>query len=177
MAIALLLTLTRGAWVGCAMALVLTVGIVGWQMRDALPPISRKTWLIAVVVLLAGIGCAAANPVVRERMRNVVNWRDTTVQSRFIYMQSAIGMFRARPLCGWGVGTFTVVSPQFRPAANITESGVSINQVATAALPHNMPLQIAAEMGLCGSIPYAVLVLVILSFGWRNHQLSPGSAG
>jgi len=174
MAIAMVLTLSRSAWVGFAAAVLLLGPAVAWHYRGALP---RPVKLGAMATVAALIVLALLIPPVRARLRSMTNLRDATVQSRLVYMQSAWNMFRARPLAGWGVGTFTLIAPEFRPATNVQEGGVSINRVAALALPHNLPLQTAAETGLLGVVPFLLLALLALGAGLWLRNASPWQWG
>jgi len=162
LAAAMVLTLTRGAWVGFAACALLLGPAIGWHYRASLP---RPVKIGAAAAVTALLVLAMLTPAVRGRLRSMANLRDATVQSRLVYMQSAWNMFRARPAAGWGVGTFTLIAPEFRPATNIEEGGVSINRVAALALPHNLPLQMAAETGLFGLLPFLVLLLGAMGAG------------
>lgn len=167
MLLALVLTLTRGAWLALAVTILLLAILAGWLFREAIP---RCAVAIAVPVLLLLLALAALNPAIRTRAHSMVNMHDYTVKSRLVYMRSALGMFHAHPLQGWGLGTFMIVSAQFRPLSNIVEGGVSINQSLADALPHDYPLQIAAEMGLLGLLPYLLLILCLLYSGFHARK-------
>jgi len=162
LAVAMVLTLSRSAWVGFAASVLLLGPAIGWHFRASLPRVVKIGAVAAVAALLM---LALLTPAVRARLQSMANLRDATVQSRLVYMQSAWNMFRARPVAGWGVGAFTLIAPEFRPATNIEEGGVSINRVAALALPHNVPLQVAAETGLSGLIPFLALLLGAIGAG------------
>ena len=170
MLLALALTLTRGAWLALALTLLLLAILIIWLFRTAIP---RRAFSIALPAVFILLILLAMNPAIRIRAHGMFNLHDSTVQSRLVYMRSALGMFRARPLQGWGPGTFMLVSAQFRPLSTIVESGISINQMFCDALPHNLPLQLAAEMGLLGVIPYLLLLLCILYSAFRARHGTP----
>lgn len=174
LAVALVLTLARSAWLGFAAALLLLGPAVAWHYRTSLPRAVKFGALAAVAALIV---LALLTPAVRARLQSMANLRDATVQSRLVYMQSAWNMFLARPATGWGVGTFTLIAPEFRPATNIEEGGVSINRVAALALPHNLPLQTAAETGLFGVIPFQALLLGAMGAGLWLRNASPWQWG
>ena len=66
-------------------------------------------------------------------------------------------MFRARPIFGWGVGTFQIYFPRFR-SSGYSKQGVSHNTQHA----HNEYLEIATELGIIGL--GAFLAVIILYF-------------
>jgi hypothetical protein len=162
---ALLFTMARAAWVGLLLA-VLVVGVLA-GVRARAVGVRLTGWLLVVAggVLLAVACAAAVHPGLRARLGSVVRMEDATVQTRLVYMRGAAAMFLARPVQGWGVGNLKIVFPQYRPSSDLHELGLPLNRGYASALPHNLPLQIAAEMGLLGLVPF-VWVLVGLVRGW-----------
>jgi len=63
-------------------------------------------------------------------------------------------MFRAKPLLGWGLGTFPVVYPQFRSFY----TNFFINEA------HDDYLQLLAEMGVLG---FAMMVWFVVLVFWK----------
>jgi len=79
---------------------------------------------------------------------------DLGVAGRAAYWQGAWDMFRARPLFGWGAGTYGVVYPQF-------QQGVLLY----AKYPHNAYLEMLAETGIIGALPFFLLLGSIVGVG------------
>jgi O-antigen ligase len=128
-AMGLVLTLTRGAWLGF---------LVG---ATALSFFLRRFWgLVAMggVLLLALLLLPPSGPL-QGRFRNLED--PTTMRERLYMWQSGFGIVRDHPLTGVGPGQVKAVYPRYaRPeAVRKTTSHV-----------HNTPLQIAAERGLLG---------------------------
>ena len=161
MTFALLLTQTRSAWLGLAVTLVLFALLALWRRiacGQGIAPIVPVTALLVIVVML-GLGLLL--PQLRARLLSIGNTHDETRITRIVYMTAAWRMFRARPLTGWGPGTLRQIFPQFRPSSHIYENGLPLNRGYSASLPHNWPLQIAAEMGASGLLPFAILLIVL----------------
>ncbi len=60
-------------------------------------------------------------------------------ENRWVWWKEALGAFGAKPITGWGAGSFPVVHLLYRHnALSVTE-------------PHNVPLQFLAETGLVGA--------------------------
>jgi hypothetical protein len=60
--------------------------------------------------------------------------------NRWVWWHEAAGAFSARPVAGWGAGSFPTVHLLYR------QDSLSVSQ------PHNVPLQFLAETGLIGTI-------------------------
>ena len=171
---ALAFTLTRGAWAGLVLGLLL-LAVWYFSMPGRCPVMrcSRQAWWITGVAVLALLAVCAGSAPLRQRWSSIANLRDATVQTRLLYMRGAGRMFLARPISGWGANTIAPVFPQFRPSTQLFEQGMPINESMISSLPHNLPLQIAAEMGLLGLIAFAWLLVVA---GRVGRQVEHGDA-
>jgi O-antigen ligase len=72
---------------------------------------------------------------------------ETSAAARVQLFQFAVEMFEKRPLIGAGTGGFETLSP------------AALGPVADA-YPHNAILQVAAELGLLGLVPFLGVVLI-----------------
>lgn len=175
---ALLLTGARSAWLALFLMLLIMPVIFFLRLqRGEMPAKQRKSLIISgLVALVLLFGVIFAIPSVRSRVTSVAELgssENTTVKTRIIYMTGAWNMFRARPVTGWGSGRFRIVMPQYRPGGNgAMESGMPIDRGYCTALPHNLPLQTAAEMGLVGLIPAFLIVIVMFVTAWREMRYS-----
>ncbi|QBI20740.1 O-antigen ligase domain-containing protein [Egibacter rhizosphaerae] len=91
------------------------------------------------------------------------------VGPRLLYWETAWAMFRAEPLTGVGVGRFSAHYREFRPPEGATEYESTL--IADSA--HSVPLDIAAQAGLLGLVPYVAFVVgvgVALVVGLRRTQ-------
>ena len=144
---ALLLTYSRGAYVGLGVFLV-AAGALLWPLR-------RRAWpVLLLVVMVAGISVARL-PSVGLRAAGISLDQGDTAASRLFIWTTAIRMWRAHPLWGTGIGTFNDAYSAFRPEGVLTT-------YAALRIPgsaHNDYLQVLAETGLGGS---AVLGLALL---------------
>ena len=66
-------------------------------------------------------------------------------QVRLVIWRGALSMFLAKPIFGWGLGTFQINFPQFR-ASDYSRKGVSHNTLHA----HSEYLEAAAELGVIG---------------------------
>jgi O-antigen ligase len=137
MMITIVLTKSRGGFIGLAVMLAaLVVGSV--RVRPAMG-------VAAVVAVLAAVPLAPAS--FWERMVSIVDQDlDTTGsrQARLDLMKEALRVFAANPVFGVGLGQFLNYDPAGRLGAwNVT---------------HNTPLQVAADLGIVGLVPFVYLI-------------------
>lgn len=162
MTVAFVLAASRGAW-----ASLVASGLL------ILPFVHRKKLLKRV--LLGLILCGAAIyfalshfdlSVAAARARTIFEGVGIDEMRIQIWM-GAVDLIKARPLAGWGIGTFIYVFPQFRP--------IGISHVWTIDYAHNDYLHMAAELGLPGLFLIAWLIVVTVWSGLREFSDSQGS--
>jgi O-antigen ligase len=110
LAFGLVLTISRGAWIGLALALTawpLVVARGSWARRAALGGAALVAFLLGV----AAIG--AASPRVRERFVQLVH--DAGERSRPIMWHAAWQLLRERPVLGTGAASYNVRFEKYRP--------------------------------------------------------------
>jgi putative inorganic carbon (hco3(-)) transporter len=134
----IVLTKSRGGFVGLAAMLVMLV-VSSVRVRPAVG-------VAAVVAVLAAVPLAPAS--FWERMVSIFDQeRDTTGsrQARIDLMKEGVRVFAAHPVLGIGLGQFINYDPTTRKEAwNVT---------------HNAPLQVAAELGVVGLVPFIYLIV------------------
>ncbi len=85
-------------------------------------------------------------------------------ENRWVWWKEAAGAFTARPIAGWGAGSFAVVHLLYR------RDTLSVNQ------PHSVPLQFLAETGIVGALLGLGALVILLIAGIRTvRRLAPGS--
>jgi O-antigen ligase len=124
--VALVLTLTRGAWVGACAAVGLLLVLRDFRLAALLP---------VVVALLF----AFAPETVTSRMMSIFDLRDPSNSDRLSMMRAGAAMVQDHPFTGVGPDMIPRVYASYR-----VEGAVN----ATNPHLHNVPLQIAAERGL-----------------------------
>ena len=152
---ALLLTYSRGAYIGLAVFLV-AAGALLWPLR-------RRAWPVLLLVVTAAGLSVARLPSVGLRAAGITLDQGDTAASRLFIWSTAIRMWRAHPLWGTGIGTFNDAYSAFRPEGVLTT-------YAALRIPgsaHNDYLQVLAEAGLAGSalLGLALLWALILAAG------------
>lgn len=134
--VALLLTLSRSAWVTVLVEALLLGAMIVRRRR-------ARTVLIVGALGLAGLGVlelfdSAVSSVLLERIRTLTDASYSSNLDRLILWQAAIRMIVANPLLGAGYGTFAALFDIFNRLGNI--------QLFNHA--HNTYLQVGAETGL-----------------------------
>jgi O-antigen ligase len=124
--VALVLTFTRSAWVGAAVAVGLLL-----TLRDF-----RLTALLPIVLAAAFVLSPHA---ITTRMTTMFSTKDPSNQDRLAMMEIGSKMIADHPLTGVGPNMVERVYPQYREATAVQKNQPHL---------HNVPLQIAAERGL-----------------------------
>lgn len=173
MAMALYFTYSRSGW----LVAVLAVALAAW---------SRLGWkrALAVLVVLTLVLTASLLLVRSPRYRKttmqlfeatlgiVKNGRlelatpvNKLTGGRYGLVEGGLAMFAARPVAGWGLGSFPTVYPEYRPPD------------APSALreSHNSAVTVAAEMGAIGLALLAWTIVIVVRLVWQSFIESEGA--
>ena len=126
--------------------------------------------LPAIAALLAGAAVLAALPPVRARLGGLAaNLRagrlDAVTSNRLAPWAAAVEMVRARPLLGFGPGTFGAEFASHRVAAELRQRRRMVHPKITSGFgeAHCEPLHAAAELG----VPAAIAALgALVALAW-----------
>jgi hypothetical protein len=150
---AIVLTGSRGALVGMAVAGVVALALV--------PPRSRKT-ILCMSALGAAMLLVLAHDQFWERMHTIQDYNtEESAHSRFELIEPTLHMFRDHPL-GVGHEGFRTLSPRYVPAQLLSEDGTRS--------PHTTVLAVLAEQGAVGIALYALLNLSVLGALFRARR-------
>ncbi|MEU0658979.1 O-antigen ligase family protein [Streptomyces lavendulocolor] len=169
LAVPLVVSFSRGAWIATAGACVLLLALCG--VRRAV-----RVGLAAGalgVVLVAGLGIGSQ--LVQERVASISQVTaapDRSVTDRYTMWAAAAGMWRAEPLTGVGLKGF----PHYRDShASLALSSGSDTAGAGRGFqrqpllsPHNMYLLVLGEQGLLGLLTVAGSWLALLGCALRR---------
>jgi len=124
---ALMMTLTRNAWIGVGAAIVLILAL--WKPKA-----------LVLAPIFAGLLYLAGPAAVQSRLRSVFDGRDPSNIARLEYARAGLKIISERPLFGTGPNTVHVVfqDPKYE-LGDYARHNVHL---------HNNFLQIAAERGL-----------------------------
>ncbi len=156
--VTLILTFTRGAWVGSLAGMAAVVGL--WL---------RNRWF-RVTNLLFVLGLAAVAGTVMLPLSGLVltRWSGTAEDSLMVRKNldtAALGMISQYPIFGVGWDNFADKAPDF---------GVGFSWQREGAIhkAHNLYLAVASEAGLPGLIIFMSLLLMLFHVGWNTLQVN-----
>jgi O-antigen ligase len=164
--IATVTAFARSAWVAGGVSLV-AIGVMLWRHKFLA---NRKTITLALVIVLA-VGSIAVATSREEsgvknlgaRVQSIFQFGEGSAKSRFSIWRSALAATKARPLTGFGPDTFRLVFPRFKEA----EYTQQVGRLSVADNVHNYPLQLAATLGIPGSLLFYAVMFSGIYWGWR----------
>lgn len=140
----LALSLFRVSWLSAVIVLVVTVGF-----RPRRPIRSYGVVLTAGLLSLIALVPLESLPVFNTRLSNTTN-----VNGRFATYIQAFHIFQAHPLFGVGVNQYNATAS--------TLNGIYINGVSSVDFAHSSFLDVLAEQGLVGILPFVALSLGLI---------------
>ncbi|MBT9315232.1 O-antigen ligase family protein [Leptothoe spongobia] len=155
-AIALYSSGSRGAWLGSSVALLISFGTVLWQSHG------KQRWQVFLISFLCAGGVILlflSNP----RIRSFDIHRQGPTFDRILMVRAAGNILNHRPLVGVGPGNMAHAYNVYRPI----EGGTGLEM---AQQLHNLPVQIAGELGYAGLIVYGWLLFNIAKLWIRLNQ-------
>jgi O-antigen ligase len=172
---ALIMSWSRGAWLGLAAAVAATfLAVVARSGRAA---VLAVVFVVLIVYLLLAGGLALVPPSIIQRFSDFLPYvgvgdvrgveitdANFAILERMAHWQSALDMWRDRPWLGVGIGNYESVYARYRLPLWPYALGHA----------HNYYLNIAAEAGLLGLLAYLVLWGAALVGAWRAAWRSSG---
>lgn len=170
--IALVLTLSRAAWLSLAASLVVTLG---WFVRAKAGRVSGRRLLatlamgfvlVSVVVVAVAMWTSdtgsLADSLVVQRVLATTTLSSFGDRERVALLEAAWGMFQDHPLLGVGPGNYQLHArdyTSFRPAWN-------------QEFPHNVILHVASEAGIIGLLAFLWWTLAVLGLAYHRVKQS-----
>lgn len=149
---ALLLTLTRGAWVAAALALG---GLALWRARRVL-----TTYVVAAVVL--GLFLVFLAPATwLERAESISDLQDVSNYDRLCMAEAGFYMISERPVFGVGPESVKTLYPIYR---HPTAPRLNVPHL------HNAILMRAVEQGLPSLLIYGWMMAAGMVLAWRSYR-------
>ncbi|MCY4008274.1 MAG: O-antigen ligase family protein [Anaerolineaceae bacterium] len=163
---ALLLSWSRGAWLGTICGTVALVTAIP-RKRWASGLIFVTSLLIAVAIWFSGALPTALDARLRSAVHELIEIQDVrgvdfdannyALVERVAHWQAAIRMATDRPYLGYGLGSYEEQYAEYRLA----------NWPDSLGHAHNYYLNMLAETGLVGLFAYLLLSITILIWSWR----------
>jgi putative inorganic carbon (hco3(-)) transporter len=152
---ALVMTHTRGAWIGLAAGVALILGCRQRRLLLVLP-------VVAVVIFLA------SPEAVRARIRSIVDPQDVTARERLYMWSSGLQMIRDHPWTGVGIHGVRGVYQAYKHPNAVHDQRAHL---------HSNPFQIAAERGLIGVACWLWIWVAFYCYAWKIFRgLGPGNS-
>lgn len=169
---AVLMSWSRGAWLGVAAGLVVATIV---QSRRAFVLSIIAAFVLTFAILLSSINVIPA--AVADRFSGVADYfgvfdvrgvkvddANYAIVERMAHWQSAAMMFADHPLLGVGFGNYAAVYPAYALP----------NWDDPLGHAHNYYLNVAAEAGSIGLIAYLILWTAAFWQGWRAVRVTSG---
>ncbi len=174
----LLLSLSRGAVVATAGAVIVMLLAVG--PRRALRIV---VFAGAAMAVLVGPLNTATSPL-RARFATIgtsLSAPDRSVSDRYELWQTATAMWRDHPLTGLGLKEFGAYRDWYAPlhlssGSDVADPGLSFRHEPLLS-PHNMYLLVLSEQGLVGALALGGLLLGLVAMTWRRTRQAAGPTG
>ena len=157
---------SRGSWVAIALGLV-SILLVFFFSNPR-----RFAGLLTILILTLGVGLVAWRSLpkiataVDIRFSALVNAQDDkSVIARELLVQKGIRLFENSPLIGVGASRFTketIPLDMPKELAHLNQSKFDIKSA------HNSYIAFLAEIGLVGSLPLALLIIIMLFSGFNT---------
>lgn len=152
------LTQSRSGWIGAAAGMSVTLLLLARRK-------SRKLFYILVVALPVALAVVVGalwtwSPMVRERLTgSLLSSPDSAVKARLLMWPDVWQMIRARPVLGWGPGSFQWTYPPFKthPSQNLFD------------FAHNEYLHVWSDYGAVGLLLFAAWMAAAC---WRFLRVS-----
>jgi len=166
----LIATYSRGAWIGAAAGLAFCglwlLHNRGWSLRRAKSAYQQLSGGRKALVIAAGLTVFIALMSGAIFIVYSLSFAGRSADLRTFIYETAIQMFAEKPAFGHGIFTFGGGLARLNPTP----------PTAPHSHAHNLPLQIAAELGLLGLAALAAMIYLSIRAARRNMQSDSGSA-
>jgi O-antigen ligase len=167
----LALTLSRGAWIATACAVLLTFVVFNWRAALALGCAAGLA--VAVLSLRASATGAAGN----ERLTSIISTGrepDQSVKDRYALWSAAVAMWADHPIAGVGMKDFALYRDSYAPmslsaGSDVDDRGAGFRREPLLS-PHNQYLMVASEQGTIGVLTFGTLLgTLAVTAVWRRR--------
>lgn len=153
---ALLLSLTRNAWLGFLAAAVALISMRRLKWIIAFPAVVAIIFLSSILVFPTSVAL---------RMSGIFNPAETSNRDRLQMLQSGVQIIRDFPLTGVGSGMIPQVYPQYRAPDSVYRNNQHL---------HNNLIQVAAENGIFALAAWLWLIGKVLFdlIHWKRNVMN-----
>ena len=170
--VCLAFTQSRSGWISELVALG-ALALLAARFQPTVK-MDKKQRLASAAPFLAFAGIAALMLAVSGSGADVVHRAatfgigstDISIKERLMLWHAALSMIAAKPLFGWGLGSFPYLAAKYTTVA-ASGSYVAAHGVNLRNIAHNYYLQTAAETGLVGLGLYVSMIVTFFIVGVR----------
>ncbi len=149
--VVLIVTFTRGAWIGGFIALVI-LAVAAWRQRAAM---KRVDWvpagasiIVAIAIIWRSMSSSSEVLNFGRRIASIFEFSGGSGQTRTQIWQAALTSIKHRPVQGWGADTFRLAFTKYKSAEYVQIKGGS----SGADNAHNYILHLASGTGIPGAL-------------------------
>jgi len=151
---ALVLSLTRNAWLGAGAAMVVLLAVRSWRLLLVLPVAGLALMLVAPGAVI-------------NRINSIGDMSDPATRDRVAMLRMGAHMVQDHPLMGVGPEMVQRVYNDYRDPMAVNPTNPHL---------HNVPVQIAAERGLPALAAWLWFVVVAFRDLWQQLRHGPAKA-
>lgn len=174
----LILSYSRAAWISLAVSavwLLIMIARIPFKAIIAVFLVATAgvlfSWQSIILSLERNSQQSSAN--VAEHLRSVTNISsDASNLERINRWRSALRMSAEKPLLGWGPGTYQFKYAPYQRSTERTSISTNFGDRGNA---HSEYLGAMVDSGIPGAILFILLVLVVLSAGYRSWRVPAGN--
>src|SRR5262249_54790072 len=154
---ALILSLTRNAWLGFLSASFVLISMRKLRWVIAVPVVAAIVFMACVLIFPATVG---------SRMQSLFNPNETTARDRILMLEAGRQILKDYPVTGVGSGMIPEVYPRYRAADSVFRKNQHL---------HNNLIQLAAENGLLALAAWFWLIGKIFFdlIHWKRNVMTP----
>ena len=163
----LLLSQTRGAWIGAGLGLGLLLATAHRRLPGLLS--RNKAPLLATAALVLALGGAylAWHPQLGTRLLETLQGKDEQLSHRSFLMRKAAQLAARHPLLGVGPGNFRLRYPEVQ-VQGIPKEALASQVYVQSEHAHNDLLQMAADAGWPAALLWLALLALCFNYSWRG---------
>jgi O-antigen ligase len=166
LSLGLLATFTRAAWIGAVVGLAVVLALPRGRFR-VLPVAALVAVLVIAFGALAWFVTARPTSVpggvsnIYARIVSIADLSSPSTAERLAVWKDTPPLIAARPILGWGPGTFGLVYPQFQTANR---------HAVLFDFPHEEALDVLAAQGVVGFVAYLWILFAFVRAFWVGRH-------
>jgi len=172
---AILICQSRGIWISILLSLPIAfILIIKVNFTNIFKKNKKYLFLLLLIVIIITTVYSTENSLnksyqtVSERAFSVFDREDTSINMRLIMLYSSLKMIQAKPLLGFGLGTFKLHYPDYQ--GSYFENNPQMVRYLSddnVEMVHNEYVQMGAEIGVIGLGFFILIMLYLYIKSWK----------